>query len=73
MRASQPAAAPLYFLSWEDATTPLAPQEPVLGPDPGGEALGGVTPAVPMAGPTGPLGTLVFDAIGKDSRSTCGP
>jgi hypothetical protein len=26
-----------------------------------------------MAGPTGPLGTLVFDAIGKDSRSTCGP
>lgn len=72
MRASQQAAAPLYFLSWEDATSPLAPQEPVLGPDPGGEALGGVTPAVPMAGPTGPLGTLVFDAIGKDSGGFSG-
>jgi VWFA-related protein len=72
MRASQQAAAPLYFLSWEDATSPLAQQEPVLGPDPGGEALRGVTPVVPMAAPTGPLGTLVFDAIGKDSGGFSG-
>jgi VWFA-related protein len=72
MRASQQAAAPIYFLSWEDPTSALATPEPGLGPAPVGEALAGVSVA-PTSGPgPGVLGTLLFDAIGRDSGGFSG-
>jgi len=73
MRASQRAAAPLYFLNWEDNTSALATWEPGPGPDPG-EALAGVAPVAPMAarGPGMAAATSAFDAIGTDSGGFSG-
>jgi VWFA-related protein len=74
MRASQRAAAPLYFLNWEDPTSPFAAGDPGPGPDAAGEVLAGVATAPPMGTrPSAPsLGRGVFDAIGTDSGGFSG-
>jgi VWFA-related protein len=68
MRASQRAAAPLYFLEWEEEAGPLATPDAGPGPEPGAEALAGVTPMVPMASlAVGETGTLLYDKVAADS------
>jgi VWFA-related protein len=68
MRASQRAAAPVYFLEWEVESGPLAIPEPGPGPEPG-EALAGVAPVVPMTGlaPPPQLETLLYEKLAEDS------
>ena len=69
MRASQRAAAPVYFLEWEAESGLLAMPEHGPGPEPGGEALAGVAPVVPMTGPAPPPqpGTLLYEKLAEDS------
>lgn len=69
MRASQLAAAPVYFLEWEVESGPLAISEPGPGPEPGAEALAGVAPVVPMTslGPPPQLGSLLYEKLAEDS------
>ncbi len=68
MRASQRAAAPVYFLKWGEDT--LFWPSPTLGPDRvrGTGAVGGLSPLLPMApGENRRTGSDVFDAVSSDS------
>jgi VWFA-related protein len=69
MRASQLAAAPVYFLEWEVEWGPLAISEPGPGPEPAGEALAGVTPVVPTTSLAAPpqIGALLYEKLAEDS------